>query len=96
MKKLGIIGAMTVEVETLKAQMEGLQVTAKAGMEFFEGKLNGLDVVVVVCGVGKVNAALCVQVLCDCFGVTVIPLTIIMQLVRFLACRCFLSRRMSC
>ena len=70
MKKLGIIGAMTVEVETLKAQMEGLQVTAKAGMEFFEGKLNGLDVVVVVCGVGKVNAALCVQVLCDCFGVT--------------------------
>ena len=29
-----------------------------------------MPVVVVVCGVGKVNAALCVQVLCDCFGVT--------------------------
>lgn len=70
MKKLGIVGAMTVEVETLKSQMEGLKVTPKAGMEFYEGVLNGLDVVVVVCGVGKVNAALCVQVLCDCFAVT--------------------------
>ena len=70
MKKLGIIGAMTVEVETLKSQMTDLQVTSKAGMEFYEGVLNGLDVVVVVCGVGKVNAAMCVQVLCDCFGVT--------------------------
>ena len=70
MKKLGIIGAMTVEVETLKAQMQDLVVTNRAGMEFFEGKLEGLDVVVVVCGVGKVNAALCVQVLCDCYGVT--------------------------
>lgn len=70
MKKLGIIGAMTVEVETLKAQMQGLSVTKRAGMEFYEGKLEGLDVVVVVCGVGKVNAALCVQVLCDCYQVT--------------------------
>lgn len=70
MKKLGIIGAMAVEVDTLKGQMENLQVSQKAGMEFYEGVLNGLDVVVVVCGVGKVNAALCVQVLCDCFAVT--------------------------
>lgn len=70
MKKLGIIGAMTVEVETLKAQMVDLQITCRAGMEFYEGVLEGLPVVVVVCGVGKVNAALCVQVLCDCFGVT--------------------------
>lgn len=70
MKKLGIIGAMSVEVETLKSQMTDLQVISKAGMEFYEGTLNGLSVVLVVCGVGKVNAAMCVQVLCDCFGVT--------------------------
>lgn len=70
MKKLGIIGAMSVEVETLKQQMSNLKETAKAGMVFYEGELEGLPVVVVVCGVGKVNAALCVQVLCDCFGVT--------------------------
>ncbi len=70
MKKLGIIGAMTVEVETLKGEMENLTLTQKGGMEFCEGTLRGLSVVVVVCGVGKVNAALCVQVLCDLYGVT--------------------------
>jgi len=68
--KLGIIGAMTIEVETLKEQMENLTVTNRAGMDFYEGLLENLPVVVVVCGVGKVNAALCVQILCDCFGVT--------------------------
>ncbi len=70
MKKLGIIGAMTVEVELLKERMGALQVSHRAGMEFYEGTLEGLPVVVVVCGVGKVNAALCVQVLADCYGVT--------------------------
>lgn len=70
MIKLGIIGAMQVEVETLKENMTGLKVTEKAGMTFYEGELEQLPVVVVVCGVGKVNAALCVQVLCDCFAVT--------------------------
>ena len=70
MKKLGIIGAMTVEVETLKSKMTNLTRIDKVGMSFFEGQLEGLPVVLVVCGVGKVNAALCVQVLSDCFGVT--------------------------
>ena len=70
MKKLGIIGAMTVEVETLKQQLQDLKVTEKAGMTFFDGVLEGLPAVVVQCGVGKVNAALCVQILCDCFDVT--------------------------
>lgn len=68
--KLGIIGAMDVEVATLRANLENMTVTAKAGMEFAQGKLAGLDVVVVQCGVGTVNAALCAQILCDCFDVT--------------------------
>ena len=70
MKKLGIIGAMAVEVETLKSEMENLTVVGKAGMEFYDGLLEGFPVVVVQCGVGKVNAAMCAQVLCDCFEVT--------------------------
>ena len=70
MIKLGIIGAMAVEVETLKANIDGLETVEKAGMTFYQGTLETLPVVVVVCGVGKVNAALCVQVLCGCFGVT--------------------------
>ena len=70
MKKLGIIGAMAVEVETLKSEMKNLTVAKKAGMEFYDGILENLPVVVVQCGVGKVNAAMCAQVLCDCFEVT--------------------------
>lgn len=70
MKKLGIIGAMSIEVENLKKAMTDLKITEKAGMEFYEGKLENLPCVVVQCGVGKVNAALCVQVLCDLFDVT--------------------------
>lgn len=70
MTKLGIIGAMSVEVETLKANMTNLTVKERAGMTFYQGELEDLPVVIVVCGVGKVNAALCVQILCDCFGVT--------------------------
>lgn len=68
--KLGIIGAMELEVETLLGVMEDKKSTVKAGSTFYEGKLEGLDVVVVQCGVGKVNSALCAQILCDCFGVT--------------------------
>lgn len=70
MKKLGIIGAMAVEVESLKSEMADLTVVRKAGMEFYDGMLEGFPVVVVQCGVGKVNAAMCTQILCDCFEVT--------------------------
>ncbi len=70
MKKLGIIGAMSVEVEYLKAKLQNISCKTVAGMDFYEGILEGQSVVVVVCGVGKVNAALCTQALCDCFSVT--------------------------
>ena len=70
MIKLGIIGAMEQEVETLLAQMENKSAEAVAGSTFYEGKLSGLDAVVVQCGIGKVNAAVCVQVLCTKYGIT--------------------------
>jgi len=70
MTKLGIIGAMQEEVETLLALMENKKELHKAGSVFFEGTLEGLSAVIVQCGVGKVNAAMCAQVLCDLFDVT--------------------------
>ncbi len=70
MVKVGIIGAMELEVEELKAGMAVENIVEKAGMSFYEGVLCGVKAVVVRCGVGKVNAALCVQILADCFGVT--------------------------
>lgn len=63
--KLGIIGAMQIEVEKLLAVMEDKKEAVHAGSTFYEGSLEGLSVVVVQCGVGKVNAALCTQILCD-------------------------------
>ena len=67
MTKLGIIGAMQVEVEILLGRMENQTSRTVAGSEFHEGTLEGLPAVVVQCGVGKVNAALCAQILRDCF-----------------------------
>lgn len=65
---LGIIGAMEVEVARLKEAMEQLKVHQKAGMEFYKGKLAGCEAVVVRSGVGKVNAAVCAQILIDDFS----------------------------
>ena len=56
---LGIIGAMDEEVAKLKERMEQIVITEKAGMQFYQGNLCGKEVVVVKCGVGKVNAAMC-------------------------------------
>lgn len=70
MSKTGIIGAMELEVEELKSQMTVSNIIKKAGMEFYEGALNGAQVVIVRSGIGKVNAALCVQILADIFHVT--------------------------
>jgi adenosylhomocysteine nucleosidase len=69
MNKIGIIGAMELEVSELKSKMELKNVVEKAGMKFHEGALNGKDVVIVQCGIGKVNAGICVQLLADIFGV---------------------------
>lgn len=70
MSKIGIIGAMELEVEELKAAMTVSRITKKANMEFYEGTLSDAPVVIVRSGVGKVNAALCTQILADLFGVT--------------------------
>lgn len=69
-KKIGIIGAMDLEVDALKSNMTDVSIMKKAGMDFYDGLLNAVPVVVVRCGIGKVNAALCVQILADCFSVT--------------------------
>lgn len=70
MTKLGIIGAMTVEVESLVEKLADVRAARHTGSTYYEGKLEGLDVVVVQCGVGKVNAAMCAQILCDFYAVS--------------------------
>lgn len=66
---IGIIGAMEEEVAVLKDDMQDKEVSMKARMEFCKGKLYGRDAVVVRSGIGKVNAAVCAQILIDEYGV---------------------------
>lgn len=68
--KIGIIGAMETEVAALKEAMETGRTEVISDMTFHEGLLHGREVVVVQCGVGKVNAAICTQTLIREFGVT--------------------------
>lgn len=72
MRCFGIIGAMEAEVAGLKDKMGDVKITRRASMEFYEGLLEGKKVVVVRSGIGKVNAAVCTQILVDEFGVEVV------------------------
>ncbi|MBR6295471.1 MAG: 5'-methylthioadenosine/adenosylhomocysteine nucleosidase [Treponema sp.] len=59
--KIGIIGAMAVEVEQLKKSLKDARESVSGGLTFTEGLLGGTEAVIVQSGVGKVNAALCAQ-----------------------------------
>lgn len=58
---IGIIGAMEVEVQALKDLMDNAELKEISSVVFYRGKINGIDTVVAVAGVGKVNAAVCAQ-----------------------------------
>ena len=66
---IGIIGAMDVETDMLKNEMALDQMLEMAGMSFYAGSLRNVEVVVVTCGIGKVNAAICAQILINKFNV---------------------------
>lgn len=72
MKKIGIIGAMEQEVNRLKNMMQDVRVENVASMEFYDGFMNGKPLVVVRSGIGKVNAALCTQILIDRFKIDLV------------------------
>lgn len=68
-KVLGVIGAMEEEVEILKKKMDIKETVNVAGMEFYNGTMDGKNIVLVRSGVGKVNMAACTQILIDKFNV---------------------------
>ena len=67
---IGIIGAMSVEVDALKSKIENAERAVVSGIEFVSGKLCGADVVVAQCGIGKVFAAICAQTMILKYGVS--------------------------
>lgn len=66
---LGIIGAMDIEVAEVKKAMEDVSVETIASMDFYKGTIKGKEAVVVRSGIGKVNAAVCTQILADRYQV---------------------------
>lgn len=60
---IGIICAMQIEADGVLALCENKNTAEKYGMTFTTGTLNGKELVVVVCGIGKVNAAMCASTL---------------------------------
>ena len=74
-QKMGLIGAMKEEVLLIHKHMQTLNETTIAGILFVEGLLCGQPIVVCKSGVGKVNAALCTQILIDRFDIDAIVFT---------------------
>lgn len=64
---IGILGAMEEEVKDVISEMTSRETIRLGNKSFKKGKLKGIDAVVVKCGIGKVNAAMCTQILIDVF-----------------------------
>ena len=69
---IGIIGAMEEEVQALRHAMKIQEEKEIASMVFHRGILYGKEAVVVRSGIGKVNAAICTQILADHFDVDLV------------------------
>ena len=61
----GIIGAMDTEIRMIREKMDRCRTNSLYGLTFYQGKIGSIDVVLAKCGVGKVNAARCAQILID-------------------------------
>ena len=72
MSKIGIIGAMDEEISFLRNEMEVKEVKTIAYMNFYTGIIENKEVVLVRCGIGKVNAAICTQILISIFDIKTI------------------------
>ncbi len=69
---IGIICALKIELEGLIEKMESAEAITRAKMTFYKGKAFGNDIVACECGIGKVNAAMCAQVMIDLFAPSMI------------------------
>jgi adenosylhomocysteine nucleosidase len=70
--KIGIIGAMDIEVDALKDALTEKSVTRVSGIDFYSGKLLNKDVVIAKCGVGKVFSAVTAEIMVLKFNVDAI------------------------
>ncbi|MBQ9960474.1 MAG: 5'-methylthioadenosine/S-adenosylhomocysteine nucleosidase [Firmicutes bacterium] len=69
---IGIVCAVEREAAPFLPLIEDLKMSEKSMLRFFQGKIKGAEVVLVTCGVCKVNAAIAAQILVDTYKVDVI------------------------
>lgn len=69
MKTIGIINSADIDTAVLKSKIDIISVKSIAGSQFSLGKMAGKNVIVARCNTGKVNAAICAQILIDLYGV---------------------------
>ena len=68
-KYVGIIAAMPEEMEAIKSKMINTKEVDIFNLKFFEGKIKNQKIILVKCGVGKVNAARTTQIMIDKFDI---------------------------
>lgn len=66
--RVGLIGAMDQEVDLLRQHMTHKQEQQLAGYDFYQGRLQGVEVVLLKSGIGKVNAAISSTLLLQMFS----------------------------
>jgi adenosylhomocysteine nucleosidase len=65
--KIGIIGAMELEVAILRKAISNCIEEVKGGCTFYSGQLNGVEVVLLKSGIGKVSSAVGTSLLLEVF-----------------------------
>lgn len=69
MNRIGIIGAMQIEIDLLLEKLHIKEEHTIAGIPFYKGNFMDTEIIITRCGVGKVNAAACTQILINKFDV---------------------------
>lgn len=64
---IGIIGALESEIDFIKNNMLINKKYNLASKNFYSGSISGKEIILGICGIGKVNAAICTQIMIDYF-----------------------------
>ena len=66
--KIGIIGAMDIEIQLLRKHLINIKETKISNFSFYEGKIQNHEVIVLLSGIGKVSASVGTALLINTFS----------------------------
>lgn len=66
--KFGILGAMESEVKLIISKLENVEMKEISGFKYYQGSYKNKELVVTECSIGKVNSAICTQIMIDNFN----------------------------